>query len=429
MSDSKNDNAWIRLFEKYNILQNISDNQQFLINATQINEFREARLMTKFDHRSQLPQIFSENNLSILPISRGGYTISTFETFSDFDNGNDIPIIRIDFPHYLQSIDYENITSESAALNCAFVSDMIRDFAQDEELKPTVNGRMSSLSFDFGINSRNGLLNISVENSQLEIDGGYEGVNTLSLIEAKNYISNDFLIRQLYYPFKLWSNKISKKVRPVFLTYTNGVFHFREYLFEDPNHYNSLKLINQKKYSIREGAINLEIIQGIATNIATIEEPQVPFPQADSFERVINLCELLIQEQELSKERITENYAFDARQTDYYTNAGKYLGLIDKRTDPENGIIYFLTPRAIEIFNLSIYNRQLEFIKLILSHVVFKRTIDFYFSTASNPSRNQIIEIMRSSNLYNVNSEDTFARRASTVSSWINWILSLIEEE
>lgn len=81
----------------------------------------------------------------------------------------------------------------------------------------------------------------------------------MSLIEAKNSLSKDFLVRQLYYPYKLWSNKIAKNVRPLFLTYTNGIFHFREYAFEDPNHYNSLKLIRQKKYIIREGAINIEL--------------------------------------------------------------------------------------------------------------------------------------------------------------------------
>ena len=32
----------------------------------------------------------------------------------------------------------------------------------------------------------------NVNNSQIEIDGGFEGVETLSLIEAKNSLSDDF---------------------------------------------------------------------------------------------------------------------------------------------------------------------------------------------------------------------------------------------
>ena len=53
---------------------------------------------------------------------------------------------------------------------------------QDEEIKPTVSGRMSSSSFDFNIKTLKSNLNIVVNNSQIEIEGGYEGVNSLSLI-------------------------------------------------------------------------------------------------------------------------------------------------------------------------------------------------------------------------------------------------------
>jgi hypothetical protein len=72
MRKSKNDKAWQLIFDKYQIKDKISKEGHFEITARKINEFREARLMTKFDHKSQLPRLFSENNLSILPISRGG---------------------------------------------------------------------------------------------------------------------------------------------------------------------------------------------------------------------------------------------------------------------------------------------------------------------------------------------------------------------
>lgn len=426
MIDSKNDIAWQKLFDRYKIIENIKHNNKFEITAKQIKEFREPRLMTKFDYKSQLPTLFSVNNLSILPISRSSYVISNFETFHNFDT-NDVDIVKIEFPAYLESIDYNNITSESIALNCAYVSGIIQDFVEDEQLEPTVNGRMSSLSFSFNINTGNSLSLINVENSQIEIDGGYEGLNTLSLIEAKNSISNDFLIRQIYYPYRLWSNKITKKVKSLFLTYTNGIFHLREYVFEDDNHYNSIKLVKQKKYAIREEVINLEYIQKILNEVITTEEPQLPFPQADSFDRVINLCELLNEHTLLDKEDITENYDFDERQTNYYSDAGRYLGLIDKKR--ENGkALYFLTKEGSDLFKLSISRRQMEFVKLILSHVVFKKTLEIYFKNSAPPSKNDIVEIMKQSNLYGIDSETTFRRRASTILSWINWIMELIEE-
>ncbi|MBL7719552.1 MAG: hypothetical protein JNL72_11995 [Flavipsychrobacter sp.] len=251
MSDSKNNTAWEQLFAKHNIVENVLSKGHYIISSSDINKFREARLMTKFDHESQLPRLFSKNNLSILPISRGSYIISTFEAFKQFDS-EEIPVTKIDFPYFLESLNYKEINSEATAINCAFVSGMLADFISDIDLNPTVSGRMSSQSFKFNINCSNTILNISVENSQIEIDGGYESTHALNLIEAKNYISKDFLIRQLYYPFRLWSSRITKKIRNIFLTYTNGIFHFREYKFTDVNHYNSLRLVNQKKYIFKE---------------------------------------------------------------------------------------------------------------------------------------------------------------------------------
>ena len=118
MSDSKNNKAWESILNKYHIINELKSNQKFIITADQIKEFREPRLMTKFDYKSQLPKVFSENNLSILPISRGSYIISNFEIFKKFDK-NKVSIQEIsDFP-FLESIDYQNISSESVALNCA----------------------------------------------------------------------------------------------------------------------------------------------------------------------------------------------------------------------------------------------------------------------------------------------------------------------
>ena len=382
--------------------------------------------MTKFDFKSQLPKIFSKNNLSILPISRGSYLISNIKTFKDFEQ-NEVGIEKIDFPNYIESIDYKNITSESITLNCAYSSEIISNFVGDSHLMPTVSGRMSSSTFKFKIDTPGDQLNIEVENAQIEIDGAYEGFESLNLIEVKNSISKDFIIRQLFYPFKLWETRVHKKVRPIFLTYTNGIFHFREYIFEDPNHYNSIRLIKEKKYIIHNGGINSELIQKILNRTVIITEPKIPFPQANSFARIINLCELLNKDEQLSQEGITNNYDFDRRQTNYYTDAGRYLGLINKKRD-ENRIVYTLTNKGKKLFNLSIFDRQIKFIELILSHLPFNKALKLYFKKIEAPKKSEIVQIMQQSNLYNIHSNETFERRSSTILSWLNWILDQIEE-
>lgn len=47
---SQNDKAWEALFEKYDILSHIESDGKFIISASQIKEYREPRLMAKFDH-------------------------------------------------------------------------------------------------------------------------------------------------------------------------------------------------------------------------------------------------------------------------------------------------------------------------------------------------------------------------------------------
>lgn len=426
MAKSKNDVAWESLFTKYNILSEVKTKGLYEISAKSINEFREARLMTKFDHSSNLPTIFVENNLSILPINRGSYLIGCFETFHDF-NESDTSIEQVMFPTNLESINVGDISSEATAINCAYVSEILHRFSREETLVPTVSGRMGSSQFDFYVNNK--VLAqpsfVSVNNSQIEIDGGYEGHNSLILIEAKNYISDDFLIRQLYYPFRLWQNKLSKPVRPIFLTYTNGIFDLREYKFNAIDNYNSLELIAHQKYTIQTQYINLELLQNIVKTTPQVTESRdIPFPQADSFARIINLCELIHDEGCLSKDTITTNYDFDKRQTDYYVNAARYLALVYQGDDSN----FYLTSLGLNLFKLSLNQRQIELIKLIVQHTVFNKILQSIFSRGRSLSRNEVIEIMKQSNLTNIVSESTYSRRASTVMAWINWILNQLEE-
>ncbi|MCI9061502.1 MULTISPECIES: type II restriction enzyme [Romboutsia] len=424
MSKGKNDTAWEQIFKKYNVLEILNNEGYFIITASQIGEFREARLMAKFDHKSQLPEIFKEYSLSILPITRGNYIISQFEAYKSFEEIN-TEITKVTFPDHIESIDYESITSESMAINCAYVSGIIADFMEDEKILPVVSGRMSSLEFEFSINhnKQDTKLPIKVSNSQIEIDGGYEGIETLALIEAKNSISDDFLIRQLYYPYRLWSNKVSKKVKPIFMTYSNDIFSFYEYDFKELENYNSLVLVKQKNYIIDHEDIALGDILSILEKVDIIKEPKIPFPQADNFKRVINLCELLLND-DMKKEDIVSKYDFDPRQADYYTNAGIYLGLINKKSNSQ--LMYSLSSKGKKIIRQKHRDRQLSLAKLILEHEIFNKSFKLYLKKGESPNKKEITNLMKESYIHNVKSDITLMRRSSTVISWTNWILSLV---
>ena len=420
-----NDSAWESLFDKYNILDAVRNQGEFVISASQIKEFREPRLMTKFDHKVNLPSIFARNNLAILPVTRGDYVISSFSANKDFESPSD-EVQRISIPAHIQSLMPQFLVSEAIALNCANACGILSDFLEDDELVSTVSGRMSSGEFVFNIDTASGTKSIAVNNSQIEIDAAYEGIQYLSLFEAKRDLSDDFLVRQLYYPYRVWSNRVTKPVKPVFLIFSNGVFNLYQYQFSDPQSYNSLQLVKQKNYVIAT-EICLADIENLLRNVVEIQEPVISFPQANSMTRIINLIELLY-EKPMTKQDITSEYAFDERQTNYYTDAGRYLGLIDKGHDDDRNILFQLSPQGRYIMGLEYKARQLAIVSQILSHKVFRETLKLHLQCGEMPDAQTIVQIMKGASLYNVKADSTYFRRSSTIVGWVNWILSIIEE-
>ena len=420
-----NDTAWEKLFDKYQILDRVDRDGQFQISASQIKEFREPRLMTKFDHRVNLPAIFRKHNLAILPVTRGDYVISSFSAYQDFE-APEAEVQRISVPAHLQSLMPKFLVSEAIALNCANACGILSDFLEDEALVPTVSGRMSSGGFAFRIDTALGPKTVSVDHAQIEIDAAYEGLHCLSLFEAKRDLSDDFLIRQLYYPFRVWSGRVTKPVKTVFLIFSNGVFYLYQYQFEEPGYYNSLRLVKQKNYVIAT-QITRSDIERLLRTVPQVPEPEVSFPQANSMSRIVNLMELLY-ERPMTRQEITSEYAFDERQTNYYTDAGRYLELIDKGRDETGGILFRLSPQGRRMMGLEYRERQLAIAAQILKHRVFHQTLKLHLESGEMPDTQQVVRIMKQSHLYHVEAESTYVRRSSTVTGWLNWILGTIEE-
>ena len=142
--------------------------------------------------------------------------------------------------------------------------------------------------------------------------------------------------------------------------------------------------------------------------------------------RIINLIELL-QEKPMTKQDITLEYAFDERQTSYYTDAGRYLGLIDKTYGNEGTVCFQLSACGHRIMGLPYRERQLAIAGQILMHKVFYETLKLHLQYGEMPDKQAIIHIMKNAQLYRVEADSTFSRRASTVTGWINWILGIIE--
>lgn len=380
--------------------------------------------MAKFDHASQLPSVFKKHKLSILPTSRRTYSIGHFESYFKKLPKPPAPEF-IERPSLFQSLDPKKLTSESAAILYACHTGMLSELL-GEEMAFTVFGRMGSGQFEYSINNclTSQPYQLQVENAQCEVDGGFEGDTQFCLVEAKNATVKDFLIRQLYYPYRLWRTKIQKPVVPVFLTYSNNIFLLRAFRFSDDNSYNSLELLNEKSYSLVPLHVELDEVLEVWKQTRVAPELSVVFPQADSFARVLDLLQRMAQEP-LPRNAVSTYYDIDSRQVNYYTGATMYLGLAERHQD-DDGVNFQLTALGRKVMKLDARSRNLAIVVRIFQHAVFHETFALHQQQLKMPTSQQIIAIMKQSGIVGLDPDKTtVARRASTVAGWIRWILEL----
>lgn len=432
----KLDAAWEELFETYDILNQVDTKGTFRITADEIKIVREPRLMTKFDWSSSRPQLFIDNELSILPDSRGGYVIGRFNAYQKLKY-DDKPPIRVALPEWVQSFDNDyTVTSESIALNIAQMTGMIDMVMDVKSGSPspvaTITGRLGSgfLAYNIDVKNQSTPYSFTVNNSQVEIDAGFESIDKLSVIEAKNRIPDDFMIRQLYYPYRSYQNLgIDKSIIPIYFTHADDIYAFHIFEFTDLYDYSSIRKVKQMNFIVDQDLdINIEEIKNISANSQCLPEPavgygNVPYPQADNFTRILNLLQYLKDEPK-NKVELSEQYQFADRQGDYYANALVYLTFAEK-VDGK----FKLTPLGQKIASYPNNNtRNKMVIEQILSRVTFKEAFDNTLRNGGYGDKRYIASIIKKY-VPSINSDSTAYRRSSTVSSWITWILSVATAE
>lgn len=416
--------AWEILFERHRIAQKVREDGLFRISAAEINTVKEARLMAKFDQSQRLPEVFRQNQLSILPVTRGEYVIGPFETHARVEY-TAVSVKQVRVPE-LETLDAANLYSEASALSFAFNSGIFEDAMEAGRLFYTVNGRMASGEFSFRIKDAKrpvGRQELFVSNAQVEIDGGYEGENAFVICEAKNIAAEELLIRQLYYPYRLWKGKVKKPVVPVFMVYSNDIFHIFVYEFTEMCDYNSLHMLAHKAYTCADETIARADLEAVFRDVgAPGKEPEAVFPQADSFARVVDLLSVLY-ERSLTRDEVTLQYEFDERQTNYYISACEYLGLIVRESNEERERVYALSEDARALMGLRYKEKYLGLVKRILSCPVFYHAFFLALFSGEVPEKAAVVRIMKEEKL--PLSESTMVRRASTVRGWLMWIFEL----
>ncbi|WP_096273377.1 type II restriction enzyme [Paucisalibacillus globulus] len=427
MNISSNE-AWKKIFDKYDIVNKVKEDGQYKILSKQIKEFREPRLMSKWDSSESLPSILEKSKINILPDSRSSYVLGNFQLYEKVPALTEhvTKMQKVEIPDF-ETIDVNNISSESNAINLLVISNVLDDFLEVDQNVQTFNGRMGTGEFSFVVNTRRGKENVFVKNAQCEIDGGFENEESVVILEAKNVVYPDFHIRQLYYPYRLWQKRVKKPIRLVFSVYSNMIYRLFEYEFQSLEDYSSIQLVKERNYSLQDTEINNEELLEVyhKTNVKTddnMNNTDIPFVQADSFERVISLLEHLY-ENCMTTDDIAELMQFKDRQSYYYFNAGKYLRLFEKTNDENTGkVVAQLTSLGERIYKLNYKARQLSLVKLILEHKIFHEFFIDIYNNGEFPSKEIVKSKMRE---YNVCGESQIDRRSGSVLSWLKWIFTL----
>lgn len=425
--------SWRKLFQTHDVINKVAAHGFVDLTADQLRAEREPRLLTKIDHEEHLPQVFADNQLGILTLSNNSWRIGRFQTFQKLIDWKapDSSVKTVNVPSWVESLTQDLITGEGAAMNAAHACGILEEFC-GQKMIPTITGRGGSGDFDFVIGSEMSRHSISVRGAQIEVDGGYEGKNALCLFEAKRHICQSFNVRQIYYPMRAWSMRIRKNVRTVFITYANNVYDLFEFSFGDKKDFSSIQLVKHDRYLLSSGVVDVSTLKHFAAaNSAQMgsrshaNADQIPCPQADDFERVIDLVEFLAKEPS-TKDDIATQYPIVPRQIDYYVNAARYLGLVEKTTNSDEGEELFqTTTMARLILSQPNHVRLIKFAEVVLLYGPLSQLYVRWQETGVFPSKSDVEESFRQSPASNGLGESTVIRRATTVRMWLRWICAL----
>ena len=201
------DEIWEIIVEKTGLSKHNFSNGPFYVTHKEIkqivskinapNNRKEIRILGYQATREQRPQYFIDNNLFLMPASNQEWVVIQGEGYIDIPEiiSEPIPVkSKLDF-----EIESFNVgISEMQYLDFAFVHGITQQFLEDESIELTVRGRKRTPHFNYFVND----VEVKCEGVQTEVDAGYEGKNSLTLVEAKSSKIKNEIIR-------LYSKEIS----------------------------------------------------------------------------------------------------------------------------------------------------------------------------------------------------------------------------
>lgn len=398
--------AWDKIFTAKNY--DLSQDLHF-ITATEIKKLSggaEARIMAKIDTSNDLPPVFKRNGYILLPVKNGKYAIVRGNGFHLLEGLGEVA-------DYKSRVKFNLTTagrgqSEMQYLDYSHNAGALEDVLNVGSLYPSIRGREYTKSFDFRINKTI----LKTESVQTEVDLGLEGEDSIVLCEAKINMPEDFIIRQLFYPYRNFQIiSPGKKIIPVFFVYdlAKKTYNFWIYKFTDAKNYNSIELVQTS--SVKIGVANIVKLSEIKPQGITTGQKYL-IPQANDLDKVIEFV-FKVKEGVNNSKSIAKHFEFNERQSSYYREAAEAVGLIESSKGK-----YLLTDVGKMMTDLNTEERNIFFAKLLTEFGLVKESMEM-LKAKKSLTKADIESLIREKSPL---SGTTIGRRADSLFSWLKWI-------
>lgn len=330
MPEKQRDAQWSEIFNTYDVVNKVQERGKALITSSQINVLSRgiqafaARNMCKIDSQRELPTVMAQNGLALLAISDGKYRIGRFNPFLQIPPP--LPTtcrIEKPAPEGFVSLSARAKGGESLALDTALYSGMLRDVF-GEEVFLTVRGRRreSGSHFVFDVSGEH----FDVNGVQIEVDGGYEGLGGLHIVEAKIGDPGSVSIRQVLYPLLYWREKAAQAASRMQLAEPKPVASY-VFLYDEPMYrfipiawdgqVASLDLSAERIFTLSDSR-PFDLSSVTPDQGRTKINHKSPFPQADSLDKLLTTLILVGCCEVQTKRELVDQMGITMRQINYY---------------------------------------------------------------------------------------------------------------
>lgn len=398
------DQAWEKIFDtlRFDLRQDIH-----YITASEMKSIsgHEPRLLAKMDCRKSVPAVMKLHGYFLLPVKNGTYAIIRGDGFHDLEKVNGVQDFESRIKFNLSTINRN--TSEMQYLDYSAMSGLIEHVVGRGVLYPSIRGREGSGTFSFNIDNQR----LNVERAQIEVDLGLEGRDCIVLLEAKSRTVDDFIIRQLYYPYRRFNNlESNKEIIPIFFTYdvSRSSYNFWVYKFNQLEEYSSISLSGVSSYTISTPqSLTVDDISPLGVQYSDV------IPQANDPDKILELV-FKVSEGMNDARQIAQYFRFAERQSSYYREAAEALGLVRFGDDRK----YILTEAGQKLVSLDTQERNVYFAKVMSNFRLIREILDA-LSSGSVVNRQ---DIERRIEQYGTLSGSTIPRRALSLYAWLKWI-------